>query len=158
MEIRMAIENDSKDLSILKKKIWETTYRGIYDDEIIDNYDYYKREEKFKRLILDNTQEVYVCLIDKKIVGYMILGESLHERLEGYDLTINDLGVLSEYQGMGIGKKFVEIAKSKKQKLFNCCNYYNDNAKKFYKKMGGTIIKTEIKETKAESQVYYVYD
>ena len=41
-----------------------TTYRGIYDDEVIDNYDYIQREEKFNNLIEDDDQEVYVCIIE----------------------------------------------------------------------------------------------
>ena len=51
MEILLATKEDCKELSYLKKEIWEDTYRGIYDDNYIDNYDYVKREEKFKNLI-----------------------------------------------------------------------------------------------------------
>lgn len=158
MDIRLANISDCKELSYLKKEVWETTYRGIYSDEVIDNYDYVKREEKFNNLVSSNNQEVYVCSIDNKIVGYMVLGESLHEGLEGYDLTINDLGIEKQYRGMGIGKKFFDIAKSKNKKLFNCCNYYNSNARKFYERMGGKIVKTNMSEDKQYCQVYYVYD
>ena len=158
MDIRLANISDCKELSYLKKEVWETTYRGIYSDEVIDNYDYVKREEKFNNLVSSNNQEVYVCSIDNKIVGYMVLGESLHEGLEGYDLTINDLGIEKQYRGMGIGKKFFDIAKSKNKKFFNCCNYYNSNARKFYERMGGKIVKTNMSEDKQYCQVYYVYD
>lgn len=158
MKFRFANRNDSKELSYLKKEIWETTYRGIYPDEVIDNYDYEKREEKFNNLIDDVNQEVYVCLINEKIVGYMVLGCPLHGFLEGYELTINDLGIDKRYRGMGIGTKFIDVARSKNKKLFNCCNYYNIDAKMFYEKMGGTIIKTEMSDDKQYCQVYYVYD
>lgn len=158
MEFRLADKANSRELSYLKKRIWETTYRGIYPDEVIDNYDYLKREEKFKTLIEDINQEVYVCVEENKIIGYMVLGVPLHGTLEGYDLTINDLGIDSSFRGKGIGKKFMDIAKQKGKKLFNCCNYYNDNAKKFYKKIGGTIVKTEMEDDKQYCQVYFVYD
>ena len=46
MEFRLARINDSYDLSYLKKEVWETTYRGIYDDEVIDNYDYAQKVTK----------------------------------------------------------------------------------------------------------------
>lgn len=158
MEYMLAIENDAKELSYLKKEVWENTYRGIYDDADIDNYDYLKREEKFKRLISDNEQEVYVCKDSNKIVGYMVLGKALHEGLDGYDLTINDLGVSSSYQRMGIGKNFISIAKSKNKKMFNCCNYYNKRAQVFYEKMGGKVVKVEMDDNcKAACQIYYVY-
>lgn len=158
MKFVLASRANSKELSYLKKRIWETTYRGIYPDEVIDNYDYVKREEKFNNLIDDVNQEVYICLDDDRIIGYMVLGSPLHGTLDGYNLTINDLGIDKEYRGRGIGKEFIDIAKRKNMKLFNCCNYYNDNAKRFYEKMGGTIVKTEINEDKQYCQVYYVYD
>lgn len=158
MEIILANVKDAKILSYLKKEVWETTYRGIYDDSDIDNYDYDKREDKFKGLILNENQEVYVCKDNGKIIGYMVLGVPLHEALEGYELTINDLGIAKEYRGQGIGRMFMDIAKSKNKKLFNCCNYYNKNAQMFYEKMGGMIVKTSIdKDNKKYSQVYYVY-
>ena len=158
MEFILASKKHSKELSYLKKEVWESTYRGIYPDEVIDNYDYIKREEKFNNLIDDVNQEVYICMIKDKIVGYMVLGLPLHGTLEGYELTVNDLGIDKNYRGIGIGKQFIEIAKSKNKKLFNCCNYYNENAKKFYERIGATIAKSEISDNKQYCQVYYVYD
>ena len=38
-EIRKAIYSDCHDLSILKREIWETTYRGIYPNGKLDNYE-----------------------------------------------------------------------------------------------------------------------
>ena len=119
MQIVLANVKDAKALSYLKKEIWETTYRGIYEDSHIDNYNYDKREEKFKKLIADTTQEVFVCKDNNKIVGYMVLGDPLHEALEGYELCINDLGIDINYRGQGIGKMFVDIAKGK-NKRFPC--------------------------------------
>jgi len=159
MQITLANIADSKELSYLKKRIWETTYRGIYSDEKIDNYDYDLRKEKFKELIKSEDQEVYVCKDNNKIIGYMIVGVPLHGGLAGYDLVINDLGIDVSYRGKGLGKKFFEIVKNKNKKFFNCCNYYNYQAQKFYEKMGGKVVKTELDETSKEySQLYYVYE
>lgn len=158
MEIILASINDAKNLSYLKKRVWESTYRGIYDDYLIDNYDYKKREEKFKSLILDENQEVYVCKENSKIIGYMVLGMPLHNPLQGYDLVINDLAIDIDYQGKGIGRKFVDIAKCKNKKLYNCCNYYNKKAQAFYEKMGGKKYKIEMDDKdKSSCQIYYVY-
>lgn len=158
MEIVFAVESDARALSYLKKRVWETTYRGIYSDSHIDNYDYKAREEKFRKLILSNDQEVYVCKVNGEIIGYMVLGLPMHESLDGYDLAINDLGIEAKYRGQGIGKKFLEIAKSKQKKLFNCCNYYNIKAQGFYERMGAIKVKTVINENdKSLCQIYYVY-
>ena len=40
-----------QELSILKRNIWETTYRGIYSDDKINNYSYSDNEEKFLNII-----------------------------------------------------------------------------------------------------------
>ena len=61
MQIVLANLKDARTLSCLKKEVWEDTYRGIYEDNEIDNYDYKERENKFKKLILSRNQEVYVC-------------------------------------------------------------------------------------------------
>ena len=53
-EIRKANYSDCQNLSLLKREIWETTYRGIYPDEKINNYNYAENEIKFKKII-DNT-------------------------------------------------------------------------------------------------------
>jgi hypothetical protein len=38
--IRLATEKDCNELARVKHNCWETTYRGIYSDEKIDNFDY----------------------------------------------------------------------------------------------------------------------
>ena len=50
-EIRKANYSDCQKLSLLKREIWETTYRGIYPDEKINNYNYAENEIKFKKII-----------------------------------------------------------------------------------------------------------
>lgn len=47
-KIRKALYSDCFNLSLLKREIWETTYRGIYPDEKIDNYDYKKMKKNSK--------------------------------------------------------------------------------------------------------------
>ena len=47
--IRLATAKDSVELSRLKQHVWNETYRGIYSDEKIDNYDFEKNREKYQR-------------------------------------------------------------------------------------------------------------
>ena len=49
--IRKATITDCNELSYLKHKMWETTYRGIYPDDRIDKYDYEKNKYKFLKII-----------------------------------------------------------------------------------------------------------
>ena len=44
-EIRLAELNDVEKLAKVKKEIWESNLRGVYNDEVIDNFDYEKEEK-----------------------------------------------------------------------------------------------------------------
>lgn len=38
MEIRLAREEDCRSLALLKRRVWESTYRGIYPNDKLDKY------------------------------------------------------------------------------------------------------------------------
>ena len=71
IKIRKAIYTDCHELSLLKREVWETTYRGIYPDEKINNYDYIKNEEKFKGFIDNPSKQLYVAVNNNKIIGFI---------------------------------------------------------------------------------------
>ena len=48
--IRLATEDDCNELAKLKHKVWQTTYRGIYSDDKIDDFDYEKSINSFKKI------------------------------------------------------------------------------------------------------------
>lgn len=54
-KFRLAEHKDCERISYLKKTIWGTTYRGIYKDELLDNFDLEKQTEKFKRMVDSET-------------------------------------------------------------------------------------------------------
>lgn len=57
MEIRIALYEDCRSLALLKRFVWETTYRGIYPNEKIDKYDVDLNENKFKDMIKNNHKD-----------------------------------------------------------------------------------------------------
>lgn len=161
--IRKAVENDCNEIAIVKYKVWQTTYRGIYYDEKLDNYDFKAQEIKFKEILKNSNINFYVAVLDEKILGYMTEGKTCRPFAD-YEQEIGLLYILKEYQGNGIGKAFFDIAynsiKSRGYKKFYIsCNKYNTNSQKFYEKMGGKIVfADEDKEDKSESQVKFHYD
>lgn len=50
-KIRIATKEDIKKLAVLRQKVWDETYRGIYSDDIIDNYDYEEAKKYFQSII-----------------------------------------------------------------------------------------------------------
>lgn len=161
--IRLAVENDCKELSKLKKLVWETTYRGIYPDEKLDNYDYEKNEETFRKIINNNDIELYVIESNGNIIGYMDYGKP-STPFRDYKQEIGLLYLLKDYQKKGIGKKLFLLAYSKmKNKGYNnffvSCNKYNLQAQKFYESMGGKIVHVdEDAIDKSISKIKYHFD
>ena len=72
--IRLAKESDCLELSKVKHKVWQTTYRNIYSDDKIDNFDYEKNYNSFKKIVNNPEIELYVVEDKEKIIGYMDFG------------------------------------------------------------------------------------
>ncbi len=162
MDIRIAKEEDCRSISILKRTIWETTYRGIYPDEKLNKYDVDKNENKFKNMINEKSQKLFVLLDNSKIIGYMSCGEILRA-FDNYTHDIGLLYLLKEYQGKGLGLKLFKYAQEELKnqgitEFIVSCNKYNLPAKQFYSKMGGKIIKIdECNEDKSIPQVKFKF-
>jgi len=160
--IRLADSSDCKRLSMLKKEIWETTYRGIYPDSKIDDYDYLEHENKFRNFVSDVDIKLYV-VVDDDIVGYMACGKP-YRSFKDYERDITLLYLKKEYQGYGIGKRLFLLAndtfkKDGYNRFFINCNKYNEKAQRFYEKMGGKVVAVdEDCLDKSESQIHYHYD
>ena len=162
INIRKAIYSDSSNLSKLKREIWETTYRGIFPDEKIDNYDYEKNQKRFKGFIDNEKQELYVVENNNELVGYTEFGEPFRP-FEDYEQEIGLFYIRKDYQRRGIGKKLFNLALdyirgTGVSKFFISCHKYNTNAQEFYKKMGGKIVHVdEDYENDGSPQVKFEY-
>ncbi len=160
--IRLATEQDCDKLSKLKQQVWSETYRGIYSDEKIDNFDYQKNSEKFLNIINNPNIELYVVEDNSRLVGYMDCGVP-YRPYKNYKQEIGLLYLLKEYQRKGIGKELFNIATSKIKEngyneFFVCCNKYNINAQEFYKRMGGLVDEIDNENTdKSIPQVTFIY-
>ena len=160
--IRLAKEEDCNELSKLKHDVWNETYRGIYNDNKIDNFDYKKNSKKFLNTINNPDIELYVVEDSERLVGYMDYGIPIRP-YKDYNQEIGLLYLLKEYQRKGIGKELFNIACNRIKEngyneFFICCNKYNINAQEFYKKMGGIIDETdEDNNDKSIPQIYYIY-
>ena len=147
MEIRVATYEDCRSLALLKRRVWETTYKGIYPDKKLDKYDIDLNENKFKDMIKQQSQKLFVVLDGYKIIGYMSCGKIMR----AFDKHTHDIGLLylaKEYQGKGIGLNLFQFAKNELKnqwvrEFIVSCNKYNLSAQQFYKKMGGKIIKVD---------------
>lgn len=63
-----------------EKQVWLTTYKGIYSDSKIEDFDYSEHEKKFKKYINSQDLKLYVAVLEKKIIGYTAVGKSPHRK------------------------------------------------------------------------------
>lgn len=132
-----ALPKEVKELSELRRRVWATTYRGIYPDKMIDEFDYPFHNAKDLMRIESPDFTVYFIKKNGEKIGYLILQKK-------EILYIQSLYLLEEHRGKGIGKKAFE--KIREYCLENgysrfClgCHPENEKALGFYLKMGGTI-------------------
>ena len=62
---RKAEIKDCLSIATLKGIVWNTTYRGIYSDESLINYDVVKNQKIFEQIVNNPEIEVYVA-VNKK--------------------------------------------------------------------------------------------
>lgn len=164
-KIRLANEKDIKNLAILKQKVWNETYRGIYSDDIIDNFDYEQAEERFLNIFNNDKISLYVVESNNELVGYMDVGIPIM-KFENYQQEIGLLYLRKAFQKKGIGRElfilgYNEIKNNGYNEFFISCNKYNTNARKFYEKMGGKLVQEDDDNkhpNKRFIQVKYHYD
>lgn len=163
IEIVKADKSMADELAKVKRSAWETTYRGIYPEEKFDNYDFKSQSEKFRALIENKQEHVFVALCENKIVGYMSCGKPIRV-FKDYNAEITLLYVLKEFQGLGLGRRFFNVGKKQLENdgfkcFFISCNKYNFPAQKFYEKMGGKIVHVdEDEEDRSLPQVKFEYE
>lgn len=148
---------DATVIGILRQKIWSTTYRGIYPDEIIDNFDFRLHLERDQSKIIDPFFHVYLIRFNGIDIGYFIF------QIRYTEIWLHSLYVLHEYQHCGIGKQAFtllrDICKEKGTEYFSCsCNPNNSNAMDFYRHMGGTITQIDTgHQNKQEDEVVFEF-
>lgn len=144
VDIRLAKESEVSEIAIVKQKCWDTTYRGIYKDELIDNFDYKNSEDTFKSIINSEDSTLYVAIVDDKIVGFLCFGTPRYAFLD-YEQELSMLYILEEYRGQGIGTMMFQLACSSIKmngydRFVVSANKYNEKARKFYLKMGAELV------------------
>ena len=129
-------------LSEFRRKVWLSTYRGIYPDELLDNFDYDFHDSKNLSMINSEEYSVYFITANGEKAGYLILQ---HKN----PLYIQSLYLLSDFRRKGIGTKVFEFIRNhclenRLSKFYLGCHPQNKNALYFYEKMGGTVTEKDI--------------
>lgn len=133
---------EARFLSEMRRKVWLTTYRGIYPDKLLDEFDYEFHNNKNLRMINSEEFSVYFITADGEKAGYLILQYR-------NPLYVQSLYLLSDFRGKEIGRKTFEFIRENCRKIgikkfYLGCHPENKNALGFYEKMGGIITEKDI--------------
>ena len=156
IEFILANEEAAKIIAELRREIWGTTYRGIYSDERIDNFNYEEHRQRDLQRIQNPSYHVYLIIDIDNPIGYFAF-------LTTETVYIQSLYIRQEYQRQGIRKQAFalirEYCKAHGLDKFTCnCNSHNYSAQDFYCSMGGTIIKrNEGHDDKYDDQITFEF-
>lgn len=135
---RRAQEEDAAVIAKLRQEIWATTYRGIYPDDMIDQFDYAWHTQKDAQRIKSPAYAVYLIALEDHPIGYITLriSEPTH---------LLSLYLRQEYQQQGIGRRafaFIrEVFQTLGVSIFTCaCQPDNVHAMTFYHRCGGRVV------------------
>lgn len=157
LTIRQAEVSDAISIIELRKKIWSTTYRGIYPDSMIDDFDYEWHKDKELQRIKHPNYSVYLIVKDNLNIGYLTIRKT-------DIITLQSLYIVDEYQHRGNGKiafNFVKsYCKENGANSFIChCVPENWSARMFYEEMGGKVIGEDLdNEESWMNSVIYQFD
>lgn len=114
MNIRFAHPEDAPAIARAHVASWQTTYRGIIADEILDNLSVESRVQYWQEFIPQaegQQSSIFVAEENGKIVGFCSAGPG-REPIPGYPAELYTIYLLQSAQGRGFGRQLVRAAVS----------------------------------------------
>lgn len=149
-------------MAYCKKQIWEETYRGIYPDTKIDQYQ--MEEQMAKRRAYLKQEEVFLYGVFEwqELIAYVSYGKA-RVPFDHDEYEIGLLNIRKAYRKQGLGKRLFLFACErlwqKTDHFFVSCNRYNENARKFYEHVGGVCMQVdEWQQDRSKVQVKYHFE
>ncbi len=153
--IRNIQYDDIKQVVDIRINAWKIAYKGIIDDEFLDNM---SREKDIERRKNDyQLGHFIVAQANDEIVGFCRYGEVVSDNSKEYNGEIVAIYVKPECKYGGIGTQMFTYAvnhlkKENKDKIIIWCLRDNLPSRKFYEKMGGRVSKE--KDTNIDGKLY----
>ena len=141
IEFSPILECEISTLGVLRQQAWSATYRGIYPDDMIDQFDFKWHEARdLQRFQSPNFYHWLIKENDKNI-GYLTIRTADFVYL--YSLYLLPIAQKHGYgqQAMTFTARFCE---EYGRPIFRChCQPDNTNAMGFYRRMGGHIVEED---------------
>lgn len=138
--IRYYEERDIDKIAKIIVDDWKIAYKGIIDDDYLENLNYIDRAKNIKEKYEKQKSIVYIDKEDVK--GYCRFGENRDNEKEYGEIYALYIKYDERNNGIGksLSKKAMQILKDKGYKeVVIWCLKENKNARKFYEKIGGKL-------------------
>lgn len=142
--IRNVEYNDLRAVAEIAIRGWQTAYRGIVDDDYLDNLSI---EENYQKRLKDYKENGFIVAEkDNEVLGFCRyrIGSYYQDEYPEVDCELCALYVKPEEKRNGIGKALVEYVKNEFRKnnlnkMLLWCFKDNYPSRAFYEKMGGKL-------------------
>lgn len=144
MQYRLAKPAVANTLAEIRHSAWNSAYRGIYADELIDGFDFAEHAQRFLRQMEAPEVVIYTVQNGDCIIGYFSIYVPKTPEYKQFSVCLNSLYLRPEYHRRGIGRDVMEFVKAwcrerKYTAFYNSCNLHNQKARAFYEAMGGVL-------------------
>lgn len=149
MRIRKASVEDAAAIARVTVDTWKTAYRGIVDDNYLNNLSYEEREKGWRQFPFNNSF-VYVAEDDAhNIIGFAAAGPE-RESTPMYQGELYAIYIYQEHQSKGVGSVlFRSILKNLEQSGINSLLLWvlsDSPYQRFYEKHGGLPVQSKLLE------------
>ena len=148
-----AQEQDTACMTALRKEIWATAYRGIYPDEAIEHFDFSAHQKRDLAKIRDKSDSVFLICAGGAPIGYLLF------QRQAAALRLHSSYVLRESASGHREASLCHAALVRSGTFAHrlVLQPHNENAMRFYRRMGGTIIHVDTGNANPqEDQVEFV--
>ncbi len=138
-----------------RKKAWSATYRGIYSDAFIDDFDYAWHETREYRNLQNPAFHSFLVMEGNSCLGYVTYIEKSTPLWRDYQFRLLSLYLLPEAQGRGIGRLIFGFLQEQctilgHEKFYFSCDPCNAKALSFYQHMGCRIVAEDLGHERPE--------
>jgi ribosomal protein S18 acetylase RimI-like enzyme len=161
MTYRKAKPNEAEAIATLHAQSWQVAYKGILSDaflkdEVLDN-----RLKVWQNRFDNPPNNVFICVAaeENDLKGFVCVYGNDDEQ---WGSLIDNLHVLPNLKGQGIGKKLMQKAATWASKNYPNAGLYlwvyeeNHAARQFYERMGGENVESEFYENPDGSSSYII--
>lgn len=158
--LRNACVEDAREIEVLLVKAWQTYYSGIVHQSYLNGLDPNQRAIRRRQKLELASNKTLLAFNNAQLAGFITSGPSREEEYEGH-YEVHAIYLDPAYIGQGVGKVLfvhaVQHALTQDfSKMFINVMEKNDLGRKFYERMGGTIIENSMFMEQIGDQLYPV--